>query len=590
MHFAIEFLSVPIVLMLALGLGGHSLPWLRKWTRQLTRLACRRWLAVVLVGEGTVVGCMVTTWYMGWPQPNFQDEYSYLLMADTFAHGRLTNPPHPMWQHFETFQEIQQPTYASKYPPAQGVILLVGRLLVGEPIVGVWLSMGLACAAVCWMLQAWLPPRWALLGAYLLAIRLVFSGHCLNRADGTWGYWSRGYFGGAAAVLGGALLYGALRRLLRRPTVAQATVMGMGIAILANSRPFEGLLVSLPAAVMLLVWLVGKQRPALTVALGRVVLPIGAVLSVTAAAMMMYNLSVTGDRLRMPYTLHEETYAESPIFIWQPPRPKPAYRHEILERFWTGHYMDLYRMHQFPSGFAGKIVEKVSQLSLFYFGIWLMIALLAVRHGQRDRWLVTAMGGVGLVIVGLFQVFFCAPHYAAPMAPLVAFLAVQGLRQTRLWRWRGRQTGKRLVMGMATCYPLLAVLSMVFDQGVPSEATHMQRAALQAKLERQDGGHLIVVRYLSALPRGLGHEDWVWNAADIDASPVVWAREMAPEQNRQLLAYFRDRRAWLLEVDVLKQKFQILPYALQSRTASVGHGPKSLAELDTCREMPAIRP
>ncbi|HMK23300.1 MAG TPA: hypothetical protein VK466_13275, partial [Terriglobales bacterium] len=52
--------------------------------------------------------------------------------------------------------------------------------------------------------------------------------------------------------------------------------------------------------------------------------------------------------------------------------------------------------------------------------------------------------------------------------------------------------------------------------------------------------------------------EWVYNAADIDRSKIVWAREIPGRDPAPLLDYFRGRTVWLVEADATQP--QLLPY------------------------------
>jgi hypothetical protein len=527
-------------LFVALSLGAVPTKW-RGVRRAFRRLALRKNLAAVSVGL-LAAGLAALVGFIVAPEPRLHDEFSYLLGADTFARGRLTNPPHPMWVFLETFHVNQLPTYSSMYPPGQALALALGQVLTGRPIVGVWLSFGVACALVCWMLQAWLPPRWALAGGLLAAARVGFLG--------AWGevpgYWSQSYWGGAVAMAGGALLLGGFRRLVSRPRAWDAVAMALGLTVLANSRPFEGLLISLPVGLVLIIWLLGAHGPGRRAALTSVVLPMGAVLVLTAGAILYYNSRLTGDPFLLPYQHNGATYAMTPLFLWQQLQPEPPYRHAAIRDYHIEWALPAYLRLRTVDGYIREAWARVRTFLTFFLGPLLLIPLAALPWVSRDHWSRLALVTCAVVLGGLLLTTWFQPHYAAPLTCLVVFLAVQAIRQLRLWHWRGRPSGRMLSASLPACYIMLLATSVWLQASAHPAGWQRHRAHIAADLRQQGGAHLVIVRYG---PGHSPHQEWVFNNADIDGSPVVWARDMGSGENRHLLCYFATRTAWLLDAD-----------------------------------------
>ncbi len=508
--------------------------------RQLTWLARRKTLCWIAVGAFVLLlrAALLPVWPI--PKPVIYDEFSYLLQADTFAHGRLATLTHPLWQFFESIYVLQQPSYASKYPPGQSLFMALGQVLFGHPWFGVWLSAGLMAAALCWALQGWLPPRWALLGVAIAGQVCII------------GYWMNSYWGGAAAAIGGALVVGSWPRIVRKGQVRYSWALAAGAVLLVLTRPYEGLLLLMPVLIALL------RRNRALACWG----PLMVVGILGAAWLGYYNFRVTGSALRLPYQEYFSQYETTPPFNILPLAASRHFRHFNLAYLDHGYALDLYQKSRSAALLTSRPMDWYRALKeILGDTVWLLPLIMMAPVLFQVRRTRPIMILFAVIVTGsLIEVPFF-PHYGAPFTIVMLLAAVESLRALQTWKYGGRRVGLFLVRALpaATLLVILGNDALLIARHQTSDAvqpinSHRGEMAQQL-LEDHPGKHVIFVHY-SGLQSP--HEEWIYNPANIDESPVVWAQDMGAD-NQLLMNYYRDRSFWFLDPD--QRPLLVTPYA-----------------------------
>ena len=557
--FGLELLFWVIVLLLTVALVRYRPVLLENAEIRLREISKHKgfWLAAFVLSV-IVVRLALLPW-IPLPFPVWHDEYSYLLASDTFAHGRLTNPTSPMWVHFETFHVNAQPTYQSMYPPAQGVALAAGQVLTGVPWVGVLLSTALMCGAIYWMLLGWLSAPWAWLGGVFACVRF-----------GIFSYWMNTYYGGSVAAIGGALVLGAYPRFRNKPAVQTGLIFAAGLLIMANSRPLEGLLFSIPLVLAIVFFSIKGIRNGKTTWEGtaKTFIPALGLLAIGAVWMMYYDWRGTGNPIRMPYQVNYDTYHISKPFPFQKPNPIPEYRHASMRTFYVYYEMaPLLRYKYDPWSIIGHSIGHYYEFFIWPFSLLIVPCAYVMWRSEMRAVLIS----IALLCANLFaQVWPARAHYAAPAAGAVCLMLLFSLRHFRNSHSSYAIWGSR---ALAIVFAALMIIPIVQTIGDPFMLRHnflwqdtseleaapppsqIRRAWIQSALEIRSGKQLVIVHY-PYMDRA--NQDWVYNDADIDHAHVIWARDMGYFKNKELLNYYSDRQAWY--VDRGDPATLILPY------------------------------
>jgi hypothetical protein len=517
-------------------LGAH---WFRSVETMGQKLTGHRWRAILLAAAVPMIVRLAMLPIFPTPLPYVHDEFSYLLMADTFAHGRITNPPPPQPQHFEAEYILLHPTYASQYQPGQGLVMAAGQIIAKNPWWGVWASIGLVCGTICWALSYLFPLRWALCGALGAALQF-----------GIFGFWMNSYFGGAVAATGGTLIAGGLLRMRSLPR-SSAVICGIGLVVLFASRPLEGAIWAGIAAM----WVAANYGRAFL----RRVLPAAAVCAIGLMGLAYYNYRVTDRPLQPPYAEGRALYGTPQSFWWQPavivtsfdnPQLKDNYLNQLA--FWNRRYS--------LSSLWDSTWRRSRDFWRFFVGPFFTPALFFIWFLRRDRrirpWLLASIPFI--FEHATYHAWY--PQHSAAETPLIVIILLQSWRHLRLWRrdrgW-GPAMSRNLVAGFCLAI-LLVSAGHAADSLIPTRFAHVKtiwgslvpnprtRDRAVATLERIPGKHLVFVYYDAQHPYT---DEWVFNKAEIPGAKIVFSRVIDAKADSALISAMKGYDVWIADVD-----------------------------------------
>jgi len=563
-EFSMTLLAALVALLLP-RLGGG---FFAHFERLLAQLARRKWLAVAIAGLSVIVLRLAMLPLLPVPLPIVPDDYGFLLSGDTLAHGRLANPTPAMWTHFESIQITMKPTYSSMYFPGQGLVMAASTWVFGHPWWGLLIVSGLMCAAVTWMLQAWLPANWAFLGGMIAVMRL-----------GLYSYFTDTYHAaGSLTALGGALVLGATPRLMKTSRARDALILGIGVAILVLTRPYEGVLMSLPVGFVLARWVwKGKRRPSASQAARLAAVPLAVILA-AIAWLGYYDVKAFGKATTLPYTVDRQQYAMAPYYIWQQARPEPHYRYAEMRQFYIQGEMNFFNMIHTWKGFIPYTIGKALFSVLFYMGFALAPPLVMLGRAFKDRRIHFLVVCALVMCCGMVIEIFLLPHYVAPFTAVFYAIGLQCMRHLRVARMGRNPVGLAMLRYcVAICVLMAGIrafagpLKMAPAEWPPSNWNFVwygpqhfgtERANILAHLDQQPGGQLVIVRYG---PEHHPLDEWVYNDAEIEQAKVIWARDAGAEANEELIRYYAGRKVWLAEPDAMPARLSEYPIQAMAR-------------------------
>ncbi len=491
----------------------------------------RDWLIILLLIAATVMLRIHDLRTYSIPAPVVVDEHTNLLGAETFALGRLTNPPVLLHDQLFEMYVVNFPTRMMKYQPAMALFMAAGIVWFDHPYWGVLACMALAIGASYWAMVGWCSRPVALAGALVLML--------LFRAPH---YWIQSYWGGGHVFLASMLMLGAYPRIFIHHHYRAIIPASFGLVLAMLSRPLEGGVLALALAISgAITWwryFSAAERRQFLHAIWR---PMTIIIGSYIAWQMYYNYRVTGDALTLPYMAYESFYAKQPLFTFQQPRYENNFAHPVitkLQNFDMRYYWD---KKQRPVGLLilnfliltglDRLPRLSTQLAFFAAHLPLITLWLESKKHKPTTHSILPFY-ICWILLCLCFIYSAPsmPHYLAPyFAVIVVMLAASS---------RGVMFNRLVLTACVGMYATMLATIGTYTYTFPNAMRTMRKWDINQRLMIQPGKDIVFSMNRSLAP--------IYNEPDIDNSEVIWAWPLSPEKNQELIDHYPDRNVWYI--------------------------------------------
>jgi hypothetical protein len=320
---------------------------------------------------------------------------------------------------------------------------------------------------------------------------------------------------------------------------------GLGWSIVWLTRPFESVLPFVFTWLVLAALVFSHRRR-----WRQWVIPLVLCASVqvmAGAITLLHNGAVTGTFVTLPYQLSQSVYGFPQGFLGQRVIEAPDIPIAELKNMYEWQRKQKEDLEEHPFRQAWYVIKESWR---FYVTPWYSLPLLMLLFLVTDVEVALGVALIaGALTVSSLYPFFLM-HYVAAYACVIFCLIMRGMIRLSSVRLRhvpvGWAVAAVLILGAVVATLPFSPIATAHGMAAVAPESPGLRQQMEQRLNALGGRHVVLVRY------GAGHDfhdEWVYNAANIDDASIAWCRSLGAAEDAEATSYYEGRQAWRVLVD-----------------------------------------